>query len=88
VIARFGFMETPNVPSALRQCKVLGLALDLDKATYYIGSETLIPSDKRVGMMLWREHLFAMMARNAARATAYYRLPPTQVVEIGIQVEI
>jgi K+ transporter len=28
------------------------------------------------------------MARNAARATAFYHLPPRRVVEIGIQVEI
>jgi K+ transporter len=28
------------------------------------------------------------MARNAARATAFYHLPRERVVEIGIQVEI
>jgi K+ transporter len=28
------------------------------------------------------------MARNAARATAFYHLPPERVVELGIQIEI
>ena len=88
VIARYGFMENPNVPAVIRQCKEQGLDVDIDKTTYYLGRETLIPSDERVGMMLWREHLFAFMARNAARPTAYYRIPPAQVVELGIQVEM
>lgn len=88
IVARYGFMESPNVPAVLRQCQTQGLALDLEKTTYYLGRETLIPSDQRVGMMLWREHLFALMSRNAARATAYYCIPPSQIVELGIQVEI
>jgi len=88
VIVRYGFMEMPNVPLALRRCKDLGLSIDLDRATYYLGRETVIPSDRRVGMAIWRERLFAAMSRNAARATTYFRLPPAQVVELGIQVEM
>ena len=39
-------------------------------------------------MQLWREKIFAFMARNALGATAFYKLPPERVVELGIQVEI
>lgn len=87
VTARYGFIENSDVPAVLRQCSGQGLNVDLDRTTYYLGRETLIPSPK-VGMALWREHLFAFMSRNAALATAYYRIPPRQVVEIGIQLEI
>ena len=46
-----------------------------------------IPS-KKPGMAIWREHVFAFMARNAHRATAYFRIPPNRVVELGAQVEL
>jgi KUP system potassium uptake protein len=39
-------------------------------------------------MALWRERLFVIMARNAVRATAFFRLPPERVVELGVQVEL
>jgi KUP system potassium uptake protein len=37
---------------------------------------------------LWWERLFVRMARNAVRATAFFRLPPERVVELGVQVEM
>ena len=39
-------------------------------------------------MELWRKKLFALMARNALSATAYYNLPAGQVIEIGLLVQI
>jgi KUP system potassium uptake protein len=39
-------------------------------------------------MALWRERLFAVMARNASSATAFFHIPPDRVVELGIQVEL
>jgi KUP system potassium uptake protein len=39
-------------------------------------------------MAMWRERLFVLMARNAIRATAFFKLPPENVVELGVQVEI
>ena len=41
-----------------------------------------------VGMARWRKHLFAFMSRNAQQATAFFRIPPNRVVELGMQVEI
>ena len=55
--------------------------------TYFLGRETLIVT-KQPGMALWREQLFVLMARNAVRATTFFRLPPERVVELGVQVEI
>jgi KUP system potassium uptake protein len=37
-------------------------------------------------MARWRKRLFLEMARNALPATAYFRLPPNRVVELGAQV--
>ena len=87
VVVRYGFMQDPNVPEALALARERGLALDDDDVTYFLGRETLIVT-KRPGMAMWRERLFVLMARNAVRATAFFRLPPERVVELGVQVEI
>jgi KUP system potassium uptake protein len=88
VIVNYGFMQSPNVPVALRECESFGLKVNLDTTTYYLARETLIPSLKRRGMMLWREKLFSFMTRNALPATDFFRIPPERVVELGIRIEI
>ncbi len=87
VVVRYGFMEDPNVPAALVRAREQGLHLDEDDVTYFLGRETLIVT-KTPGMSLWRERLFVLMARNAVRATTFFRLPPERVVELGVQVEL
>jgi len=39
------------------------------------------------GMPRWRKKLFALMARNAQSATAFFQLPPNRVVELGAQIQ-
>jgi KUP system potassium uptake protein len=87
MVAKYGFMEDPDVPAALAQARALGLELDLDDVTYFLGRETLIVTPAP-GMAHWRERLFVLMARNAGRATGFFKLPPERVVEIGVQVEL
>jgi KUP system potassium uptake protein len=88
VTVHYGFMEDPNIPKALAAARDRGLELDKDEdIAYFLGRETLIVTTIS-GMALWREKLFVLMARNAVRATAFFRLPPERVVELGVQVEI
>ena len=87
VVIRYGFMEDPNVPEALARARAKGLELNEADVTYFLGRETLIVT-KKPGMAKWREQLFVIMARNAVRATTFFRLPPERVVELGVQVEI
>jgi len=84
---RYGFMDDPDVPEALRRMTYEGTPVIDEEVTYFLGRETLIVTRQR-GMAMWRERLFVLMTRNAVRATAYFRLPPERVVELGVQVEI
>jgi len=87
VTARYGFMQTPNIPQVLATCKQLGLEVDLNDTSYYLGRETLLTSgDAR--MMKWRKALFAFISRNARPATSYFSLPPGRVVELGMQIDL
>ena len=83
----YGFMDSPNVPMVLMRAQIPGLDLETKEITYFMGRETLLATG-RPGMAIWRERLFSFMARNAQRATTYFRIPSSQVVEIGIQVEL
>ena len=87
VTARYGFMQDPNVPDILERAKGQGVESRLEATTFFLGRETLLATE-RPGMARWREHVFSFMSRNAQRATAFYKIPPDQVFEVGVQVEM
>jgi KUP system potassium uptake protein len=88
VTVKFGFMEEPDVPTALEHITDRRLRIDPQAVTYFLGRETLIARKKVPNMALWREKLFVTMSRNAMNATNYFNLPPERVVELGAQLEI
>jgi KUP system potassium uptake protein len=86
VVARYGFMETPDVPEVLELCQSRGLRTRPGDTSFYLGRERLIPTgDSR--MAGWRKKLFIFMSRNARSATEFFGLPPNRVVELGTQIE-
>ncbi len=87
IIARYGFMEDPSVPEVLEAASSRGINYKLGTTTFYLGRETLITT-KRPGMPPWRKKLFAFMSRNARSATAFFRVPPNRVVELGAHIEL
>ena len=87
VVLHHGFMEDVDIPAALAAIDDERLRFRPMDTTYFLGRETLIATDRR-SMAIWRERLFALMARNARPATTYFRLPPNRVVELGAQVEL
>jgi KUP system potassium uptake protein len=85
---RFGFMETPDVPLALmRSADMGGMCFDPMETTYFASRETIVARPHR-GMPFWRDKLFAVMHRNAAPASDFFRIPGTRLVELGAPVEI
>jgi KUP system potassium uptake protein len=89
VVAKFGFMQPPDVPAALERARILGLNWRFEDTTYYLAHLTLFThGGSRLGMMAWRDKLFVFLSRNARRATNFFQIPPDRVVEIGIQLEI
>jgi len=88
VVLRYGFMQTPNIPSELDACAKLGLQLEMDKIHYIIGQVDMLAGRKRHGMALWRDKLFVLLARNTQDATAAYHIPAAQTMMVGLQVGI
>src|SRR3984893_446402 len=87
-MARFGFMERPDIPALLRQANTLGCKLKLDDVTYYVGHETVIRRDDGKGLPRVVESMFAFLQRNSMHVSDYFRLPADSVVELGREIAI
>lgn len=84
--ARYGFMESTDVPAILRRAQGVGIDAKPLDTTYYLGREQLIPTGPG-HLWRWRKKLFVFMSRNSRSATAFYKIPPNRVVELGAQIE-
>lgn len=101
VTARYGFMETPNVPEILHYAKRSNLRAKPLDTTFYLGRERIVlagtggnkpgvrrqPPEGALRMARWRKKIFMVMTRNAKSATEFFGIPPNRVVELGAQVE-
>ena len=90
VILSFGFMESPNVIEGLKlACSAPELrGIDPEKISYYFRRVMVIPRSHIPGMAMWRKELFAAMHLNANLPAAYFGVATSQVVEVGLEVEI
>jgi KUP system potassium uptake protein len=88
VIAHVGYMERSNVPALVHEAlDRLGLAPAPAELTYYLGRETLLATDAGE-MGAFRESVLSFLSRNADSATKYFGIPPSQVVELGMQYDL
>ena len=83
--ARYGFMERPHVPSLVQSAKNNGFPCDPSDVLYYVGHETIVAREDHKGLPRLVEAIFGFMYRNAAPISDYFRMPRTQVVEIGAE---
>ncbi|MGA3115829.1 MAG: KUP/HAK/KT family potassium transporter [Syntrophobacteraceae bacterium] len=86
ISARYGFMESPDIPQIMSLARAKGLDINLDEVTYYLGRISLVRDNKRT-MPRWRRFLFTFMFRNALGGSSYLNIPPSKVMEIGIQMQ-
>ena len=86
---RYGFMNRPDVTRALELCSGLGLEFDLMETSFFLSREKIVPVEGGISpMAIWRERMFAAMARNAGNITDYFNIPTNRVIELGTRVEI
>jgi KUP system potassium uptake protein len=88
IVLSYGFMQTPNLPVALRFCEVLGLTIDPDRSTFYVGSDTVVATQGGSMIESMKNGLFSFFWRNSLRAATAYNLPPEQVISVGRQFRI
>jgi KUP system potassium uptake protein len=88
VRARYGFMDRPDVQEALERCQAHGLETDPMQTSFFVSRQNIVPVAQAGGMAIWRERLFAAMARNAGNVSAFFNIPDNRVIELGTRVQI
>ncbi len=86
VSLRFGYMERPDVPAALRLLDpaVTEGTLDLDNASYFLSRVEVVAGSEPT-MAPFRKRLYIAITHMKADAAGYFKLPPDQTVIIGSQ---
>jgi len=85
---RLGFMQTPDIPVALKCCKMLGFEIDLAHVHYYIAHEIVVRRAKGSAMAAVPFAIFAFLTRIASRAPDFFKIPHERVLEVGFHIEI
>ena len=85
VIIYSGFMETPNVPQALRDA--LLSPEDETAATYYLSDRNFVNPES--GEMKGNsDKVFAFLHKNSETASQYFGLPENRVITLAVQMDL
>ncbi|MDX6247728.1 MAG: system potassium uptake protein [Kribbellaceae bacterium] len=89
VSARFGYVQSPDVPEVLRSAAAASaeLNLELEETSYFLSTIELSVGDAP-GMTRWRKRLFVATSRISADAAEYFRLPRDRVVIMGSRISV
>jgi len=86
-IARYGYMESPDVSALIERIRDAGVPLKPGEATYYFNREMIITGGE-ARMPEWQKRFYGLLSRNARQARDYYRLPPMQIIEVGLPIQL
>jgi KUP system potassium uptake protein len=90
IVIHFGFKEQPDILKVfIEQGPEHGLDFDILQTTFFLSRITLVPvANRSDGMALWRERMFAAMARNMFSAVEYFNIPANRAIELGTRIEL
>ncbi|MBE7540104.1 MAG: KUP/HAK/KT family potassium transporter [Opitutaceae bacterium] len=86
-IVRYGYMELPDVSRLVERIMAQGIPVNPQSTTYYFNREMIIGGGS-ARMFHWQKNLYAFLSRNATSVKDYYRIAPTQIIEIGLPVQL
>ena len=87
VIARYGYMESPDVSVLMERVRDQGVPVKLNEATYFFNREMIITGGDSK-MWEWQKRFYSLLSRNARPVRDYYRLPPMQIIEVGLPIQL
>ncbi|MGO8867689.1 MAG: potassium transporter Kup [Alphaproteobacteria bacterium] len=87
ITVRYGFMEEPNIPRALAQCRVLQFRFNLMETSFFVGREKILKA-KRSPLSRWRQEIFIVLSNTMLSVTDFFHIPSNRVIELGGQIEV
>ena len=86
-VGRYGYMESPDVSELIELIRESGVPLKAAEATYYFNREMIITGGE-ARMPEWQKRFYGFLSRNARQARDYYQLPPMQIIEVGLPIQL
>lgn len=89
IVLRYGFMQDPDIPTALVRCWPGGLVFDEMETTFFLSRVSVVGTGhggERLNPLFCR--LYGWMHRNEADATEFFHIPRNRIVELGAQIEL
>jgi KUP system potassium uptake protein len=86
-VCYYGYMESPDVGALCEELQTRGVPLKPQEATFYFNREMIVTGGN-ARMWEWQKSLYAFLTRNARPVKDYYKVLPTQVIEIGLPVQL
>jgi KUP system potassium uptake protein len=83
----YGYMQSPDVGALVEQIKASGLKINTQGATYFFNREMILHGGNS-GMWEWEKSFYGFLSRNARPAKDYYQIPPSQIIEIGLPLQL
>ena len=86
-VGRYGYMQSPDVASLMDLIRQRGVPINPQGAIYFFNREMIITGGS-AKMWEWQKALYALLSRNARSAKDYYQITPSQIIEIGLPVQL
>ena len=86
-VGRYGYMQSPDVAELMEKIKAAGVPINPQGATFFFNREMIITGGS-ARMWEWQKNLYALLSRNARPAKDYYRITPSQIIEIGLPLQL
>jgi KUP system potassium uptake protein len=86
-IGCFGYMESPDVSMLVAKIKEFGVPIKPQETTFFFNREMII-SGGNARMWEWEKRFYGFLSRNATPVKDYYQILPTQIIEIGLPVQL
>jgi len=83
----YGYMETPDVEALMERIRSHGVPIVLHSAAFIFNREMIVTGGS-ANMWEWQKRLYGFLSRNARPAKDYYRIPPAQIIEIGLPLQL
>ena len=87
LVAHYGFMQTPHMPSLMKLAVEQGIFDDVSQFTYFVRSEE-ISLTREKNMFHWRKRFYAFLNRNSQDATSLWSIPISQVVGLRLSTDL
>ena len=88
LVLHYGYMEEPNIPRALAQCRKGQFHFNLMETSFFLGREKVVLAPRHRWFERMRIRLFIFLSNVMLNATEFFRLPTNRVIEVGGQYEI